>query len=135
MSRFFSESTKNLDSKFFVFCNDGGLMDRRELLRDVPALACRIQDRVPENHLDLCPHGAFDKMRRFYLEIGHASFLWVAKAALELSGLSRLLFGTNCPVESHEVTTRYIPSLDLSPDVLYALDRGNVECLFPQHKA
>ena len=101
----------------------------------VPALAGRIQDRVPEDRADLYPHGALDKMRRLYLEIGHASFPWVVKAALEFSGPSRLLFGTDYPVESHEVTTRHIPALGLSADVLYALDRGNAERLFPRHRA
>jgi predicted TIM-barrel fold metal-dependent hydrolase len=101
----------------------------------VPALAGRIQDRVPEDRPDLYPDGALDKMRRLYLEIGHASFPWVVKAALEFSGPSRLLFGTDYPVEPHEVTTRHIPALGLPPDVLYALDRGNAERLFPRHSA
>jgi predicted TIM-barrel fold metal-dependent hydrolase len=90
---------------------------------------------VPEDRPDLYPDGALDKMRRLYLEIGHASFPWVVKAALEFSGPSRLLFGTDYPVEPHEVTTRHIPALGLPPDVLYALDRGNAERLFPRHSA
>jgi predicted TIM-barrel fold metal-dependent hydrolase len=51
------------------------------------------------------------EVRRLYLEIGYASFPWVVKAALEFFGSSRLLFGTDYPVESHEVTTRNIPFL------------------------
>ncbi len=101
----------------------------------VPALAGRIQDRVPKDRPDLYPHGALDKLRRLYLEIGHASFPWVVKGALEFSGPSRLLFGTDYPVEPHEVTTRHIPALGLPPDVLYALDRGNAERIFPNHRA
>ena len=101
----------------------------------VPALAGRIQDRVPEDRPDLYPHGALDKLRRLYLEIGHASFPWVVKAALAFSGPSRLLFGTDYPVEPHEVTTRHIPALGLPPDVLYALDRGNAERIFPRFRA
>ena len=100
----------------------------------VPALAGRIQDRVPEDRPDLYPHGALDKLRRLYLEIGHASFPWVVKGALAFSGASRLLFGTDYPVESHEVTTRHIPALELPPDVLYALDRGNAERIFPNFR-
>jgi len=101
----------------------------------VPALAGRIQDRVPQDRPDLYPYGALDKMRRLYLEIGHASFPWVVKAALAFSGPSRLLFGTDYPVEPHDVTTRHIPELGLSPDVLYALDRGNAERILPRHRA
>ena len=101
----------------------------------VPVLAGRIQDRVPEDRPDLYPHGALDKMRRLYLELGHASFPWVVKYALEFSGPSRLLFGTDYPVEPHETTTRYIPSLGLAPDVLYAMERGNAERLFPKFRS
>ena len=100
----------------------------------VPALAGRIQDRVPEDRLDLYPHGALDKMRRLYLELGHASFPWVVAGALEFSGPTRLLFGTDYPVEPHATTTRYIPSLGLDPDVTYALDRGNAERIFPRFR-
>ena len=100
----------------------------------VPALAGRIQDRVPEDRPDLYPHGALDKLRRLYLEIGHASFPWVIAGALEFAGPSRLLFGTDFPVEPYETTTREIPALGLSPDVLYALDRGNAERVFPRYR-
>jgi predicted TIM-barrel fold metal-dependent hydrolase len=101
----------------------------------VPALAGRIQDRVPQDRPDLYPHGALDKLRRLYLEIGHGGFPWVVKAALEFSGPSRLLFGTDYPVETYESTTRHLPGLRLHPDVLYALDRGNAERLFPKFGA
>ena len=60
---------------------------------------------------------------------------WVVAGALEFSGPSRLLFGTDYPVEPHETTTRSIPSLGLPPDVLYALDRGNAERLFPRFRS
>jgi len=100
----------------------------------VPVLAGRIQDRVPKDRADLYPFGALDKLRRLYLEIGHASFPWVMAAALEFAGPSQLLFGTDFPVEPYESTTRYIPSLQLSPEVLHALDRGNAERIFPRYR-
>ncbi len=100
----------------------------------VPILAGRIQDRVPRDRADLYPFGALDKLRRLYLEIGHASFPWVMAAALEFAGPSQLLFGTDFPVEPYETTTRYIPSLQLSPEVLHALDRGNAERIFPRYR-
>ncbi len=100
----------------------------------VPALAGRIQDRVPKDRTDLYPHGALDKLRRLYFEIGHASFPWVVAGALEFAGPTQLLFGTDFPVEPFETTTREIPSLGLSPDVLYALDRGNAERIFPRYR-
>jgi predicted TIM-barrel fold metal-dependent hydrolase len=101
----------------------------------VPVLAGRIQDRVPENRPDLYPYGTLDKLRRLYYEIGHASFPWVVASALEFAGPSQLLFGTDFAVEPYEVTTRHIPALKLPPDVLYALERGNAERIFPRHRA
>jgi len=101
----------------------------------VPALAGRIQDRVPEDRPDLYPHGALDKLRRLYFELGHGSFPWVVKIALEFAGPSQLLFGTDYPVEPHETTTRYIPGIGLSPDELFAMERGNAERLFPKFRA
>ncbi len=101
----------------------------------VPILAGRIQDRVPRDRPDLYPHGALDKLRRLYLEIGHASFPWVVAAGLEFAGPSRLLFGSDYPIEPYEVTTREIPGIGLHPDVEYALDRGNAERLFPKFRA
>ena len=100
----------------------------------VPALAGRIQDRVPQDRPDLYPHGALDKLRRLYFELGHASFPWVVAGALEFAGPTQLLFGTDFPVEPYETTTRHIPQLGLPPDVLYALDRGNAERVFPRYR-
>ncbi len=70
-----------------------------------------------------------------HFEIGHASFPWVVAAALEFAGPTQLLFGTDFPVEPYETTTREIPSLGLSADVLHALDRGNAERIFPRYRA
>ena len=109
----------------FIIAHTGGT---------VPALAGRIQDRVPEDRADLYPYGALDKLRRLYFEIGHASFPWVVAAALEFAGPTQLLFGTDFPVEPFATTTRQIPSLGLSPDVLHALDRGNAERIFPRYR-
>lgn len=110
----------------FIMAHTGGT---------VPALAGRIQDRVPEDRPDLYPHGALDKLRRLYLELGHGSFPWVVKMALEFSGPSRLLFGTDYPAEPYETTIRQIPGLGLPPDVLYAMERGNAERLFPKFRS
>ena len=101
----------------------------------VPILAGRIQDRVPRDRADLYPYGALDKLRRLYLEIGHASFPWVVSAGLEFAGPSKLLFGSDHPVEPYETTTREIPGLMLDPHTQYALDRGNAERLFPKFAA
>jgi len=100
----------------------------------VPILAGRIQDRVPKDRADLYPHGALDKLRRLYLEIGHGSFPWVVAAGLEFAGPSQLLFGSDYPIEPYATTTREIPGLGLHPEVQHALDRGNAERLFPKFR-
>ena len=101
----------------------------------VPRFASELDNDVNRAVLSLLWNGALDKMRRLYLELGHGSFPWVVAGALEFSGPSRLLFGTDYPVEPHETTTRYIPSLGLAPDVLYAMERGNAERLFPNFRS
>jgi predicted TIM-barrel fold metal-dependent hydrolase len=116
--------TKCPDIRFIV-AHSGGT---------VPALAGRIQDRVPKDRADLYPHGALDKLRKLYFEIGHASFPWVIAGAIRFAGTSQLLFGTDFPVEPYETTTREIPGLGLTPDVLHALDRGNADRLFPRFR-
>ena len=98
------------------------------------ALAGHIQDRVPKDRADLYPYGALDKMRRLYFEIGHASFPWVIAGLMKFAPTTQLLFGTDYPVEPYESTTRNIPDLGLSTDVLYAMDRGNAERLFPKFR-
>ena len=116
----------NMPDISFIVAHTGGT---------VPALAGRIQDRVPKDRPDLYPYGALDKLRRLYFELGHGSFPWVVAGAMEFAGPSQLLFGTDYPVEPHETTTRNIPSLGLPPDVLYAMERGNAERLFPRFRA
>ena len=116
--------TKFPDIKFIV-SHSGGT---------TAALAGRIQDRVPKNREDLYPFGALDKLRRLYYEIGHASFPWVIAGLMKFVPVTQVMFGTDFPIEPYESTTRNIPDLGLSSDVLYAVDRGNAERLFPKFK-
>ena len=74
-------------------------------------------------------------MRRLYFEIGHASFPWIIAGLMKFAPTTQFLFGTDYPVESFESTTRNIPDLGLSSDVLYAMDRGNAERLFPRFRS
>jgi predicted TIM-barrel fold metal-dependent hydrolase len=46
-----------------------------------------------------------------------------------------IMFGTDWPMEPAESTTNQIPGLKLPADVLYAMERGNAERLFPRFKA
>lgn len=116
--------TKCPDIKFIIVHSGG----------TVPVLAGRVQDRVPKNRPDLYPTGALDKLRDLYYECAHASFPWAMAALRAFTPTSHILFGTDWPMEAAESTTREIPGLGLSDDVLYAIERGNAERLFPRFK-
>jgi 6-methylsalicylate decarboxylase len=116
--------TKCPDIKFIIVHSGG----------TVPIMAGRIQDRVPKNRPDLYPTGALDKLKGLYYECAHASFPWVMAALRSFTPPSHILFGTDWPMEPAESTTREIPGLRLSEDVLYAIERGNAERLFPRFK-
>ena len=67
-------------------------------------------------------------MRRLYLEIGHGGFPWVVAGALAFSGPSRLLFGTDFPVEPYATTTReaYL-TIDATGSFVLASNHGNYD--------
>jgi predicted TIM-barrel fold metal-dependent hydrolase len=98
-------------------------------------LAGRIQDRVPRDRPDLYPTGALDQLKKLYYEIAHATFPWAIAALMKFTSTSQILFGTDYPQEPIESTTKQIPGLGLSAEILHAIDRGNAERLFPRFKA
>ena len=73
-------------------------------------------------------------MKALYYECAHASFPWAIAALRAFAPTSQILFGTDWPMEPAESTTREIPGLRLPEDVLYAMERGNAERLFPRFK-
>ena len=117
--------TKCPDIKFIIVHSGG----------TVPVLAGRVQDRVPKDRPDLFPTGALDKMKALYYECAHASFPWAIAALRAFTTTDHILFGTDWPMEPAESTTNQIPGLKLPADVLYAMERGNAERLFPRFKA
>jgi 6-methylsalicylate decarboxylase len=117
--------TKCPDVKFIIVHSGG----------TVPVLAGRVQDRVPKNRPDLFPTGALDKLKAQYYECAHAAFPWAIAALRAFTTTDHIMFGTDWPMEPAESTTDEIPGLKLPPDVLYAMERGNAERLFPRFKA
>lgn len=117
--------TKCPDIKFIVVHSGG----------TVPVLAGRVQDRVPKDRPDLYPTGALEKLKAMYYECAHASFPWAMAALRAFTTTDHILFGTDWPMEPAESTTDEIPGLKLPADVLYAMERGNAERLFPRFKA
>ncbi len=110
----------------FIIVHSGGVL---------PVLAGRIQDRVPRDRADLYPTGSLELLRKQYYECAHATFPWVIAALMKFTSTSNILFGTDYPQEPIESTTKHLPENGLSADVLYAIDRGNAERLFPRFKS
>ncbi len=117
--------TKFKDIKFIIVHSGGTL----------PVLAGRIQDRVPRDRADLYPAGALELLKNLYYEVAHATFPWAIAALMKFTSTSHILFGTDYPQEPIESTTKQIPGLGLSADLLHAIDRGNAEVMFPRFKS
>jgi predicted TIM-barrel fold metal-dependent hydrolase len=111
----------------------------------VPALAGRIQDRVPgagsntpnvkqvgvnEN----IPNGVFHEIAKLYYECAHATYQAPFAATMKVAPPTQYLFGSDFPLETYETTVKYMPDLKLPADVQLAIDRGNAERLFPRFK-
>lgn len=116
--------TKFRDIRFIIVHSGGTL----------PVLAGRIQDRVPRDRADLYPTGALELLKNMYYEVAHATFPWAIAALMKFTSTSHILFGTDYPQEPIESTTKQIPGLGLSADLLHAIDRGNAEVMFPRFK-
>lgn len=109
----------------FIIVHSGGTL---------PVLAGRIQDRVPRDRADLYPTGSLELLKKQYYECAHATFPWAIAALMKFTSTSNILFGTDYPQEPIESTTKHLPENGLSADILYAIDRGNAERLFPRLK-
>ena len=88
--------------------------------------AARLAQYRPNIYLDLSG---------FQAEAMRGQFKNILKWHISRGLSRRLLFGTDWPMEPAESTTTQIPGLKLPPDVLYAMERGNAERLFPRFKA
>lgn len=111
----------------------------------VPVLAGRIQDRVPgagsntPNVKEIgvnpnIPKGVFYEMAKLYYECAHATYPAPIAATMKIAPVTQYLFGSDYPLEAYETTVTKIPELKLPPDVLFAMDRGNAERLFPRFR-
>jgi predicted TIM-barrel fold metal-dependent hydrolase len=114
---------------------------------DVPVEAGRIKDRVPgfstfglkplPNHdgkTETIPNGVFYELQKLYYECAHAAYPAAIAALTAFAPPTQYLFGTDWPAEPMESTLDELPKSKLSPKVMYALNRGNAERLFPRFK-
>jgi predicted TIM-barrel fold metal-dependent hydrolase len=112
---------------------------------DVPVMAGRIKDRVPgastygakmptDGVTPNTPNGAFYELRKLYYECAHAAYPAAMAALRAFAPPSQYLFGTDFPAEHPASTLNELKKLDLPPDILKAIYRGNAEKLFPRFK-
>jgi predicted TIM-barrel fold metal-dependent hydrolase len=113
---------------------------------DVPVMAGRIKDRVPgastygakmptDGVTPNTPKGAFYELQKLYYECAHAAYPAAMAALRAFAPPSQYLFGTDFPAEHPASTLNELKKLDLPPDILKAIYRGNAEKLFPRLKA
>jgi predicted TIM-barrel fold metal-dependent hydrolase len=111
----------------------------------VPVMAGRIKDRIPgassypakpqtEGKTPQTPNGVFYELRKLYYECAHAAYPAAMAALTTFAPPSQYLFGTDYPAEDPASTLNELKTVQLSPEVLRALYRGNAERLFPRLK-
>lgn len=100
----------------------------------VPALAGRIQARVPDNP-PAYPNGVLYELQKLYYEVGHATYPWPMAALTELVTSSQILFGSDYPFQAVETTVSGLADFPLTAADRHAIQRGNAEMLFPRLRA
>lgn len=102
----------------------------------MPVIAGRMKDRYPHDakHDEYIPNGVIAELQKFYIDIAHATFPYPMAALMKFALPDHILFGTDYPFESIESTLDELPNLGLSAEVMAAIERGNVERLFPRVK-
>ena len=109
----------------FIFSHGGGTL---------PMLAHRIEDQV-RTQKDLherFPKGAVAEFSKLYLDVVSVANPIAFDAVRKLAGIPRLLFGSDFPFWSPEVTVSNLAKLELRPDDLRAIERENALRLFPR---
>ncbi len=111
----------------------------------VPVMAGRIKDRMPgassypakpqtAGITPKTPKGVFYELQKLYYECAHAAYPAAMGALTKFAPPSQYLFGTDFPAEDPASTLKELANVDLPPDVLRGLYRGNAEKLFPRLK-
>jgi predicted TIM-barrel fold metal-dependent hydrolase len=102
----------------------------------MPMIAGRIKDRYPHDpqHDEIVPNGVIPELQKFYVDVAHATYPYPMAAMLKFEPPDHIFFGTDYPFEPIESTVDEIPGLGLSPEVMRAIERQNVEKIFPRLK-
>jgi predicted TIM-barrel fold metal-dependent hydrolase len=109
----------------FIFSHGGGTL---------PMLAHRIEDqiRTQKDLHERFPNGAIAEFSKLHLDVVSVANPIAFDSVRKLVGLPRLLFGSDFPFWSPDVTVSALAKLNLRPDDLRAIERDNALRLFPR---
>jgi len=109
----------------FVFCHSGGTM---------PVLAARINTFVQSRPslATSVPNGVVHELRRLYYDVANATNPSALAALMNLVPASQLLWGTDYPYRSMNLTADGWGTYAIEEDGRRAIDGGNARRLFPQ---
>src|SRR6185503_17207253 len=102
----------------WIFSHGGGTL---------PMLAHRISAVTgtrPELAAQM-PEGALAEFRRLHYDVVNASNPISFNAVRQLAGISQLLYGSDFPFWSPQMTVDALAKLELKPEELAAIERGN----------
>lgn len=111
----------------FIFSHSGGAF---------PVLAARIIDDFPKNRADKVPNGVDYEFKKLYFDTAHAGRAPALDALKDIVPISQIMYGSDAPIRNYELTDEWLVQYaGFSEDDWKAINRGNVERLFPRLKA
>jgi 6-methylsalicylate decarboxylase len=109
----------------FIFAHCGGIlpMVSEHLVRQA-AIDPKLAQRVPA--------GVLTELRRFHYDVALRAHPTGLASALQLIGVSQLLFGTDAPLRVSQATVQGLLDYGFSPQDLRAIDCENAKRLLPR---
>jgi predicted TIM-barrel fold metal-dependent hydrolase len=124
ISLLFSGTFSRCGNIRWIFSHAGGVLT--SLAPRIAMQAARRPDLAP-----LVPRGAMHEFGKLYYDIVSAAHPLPFNAIREIAGISHLLYGSDYPFWEPKVTSDNIAKLNLSPEDLCAIERGNALRLLP----
>jgi predicted TIM-barrel fold metal-dependent hydrolase len=111
----------------FIFAHCGGILPiLTEHLIRVPVIDPAMKELVPA--------GVLNELRRFHYDVALRAHPVGLSSALQMVGVSQLLFGTDAPLRKSRATIEGLIDYGFSPQDLRAIDCENARRLLPRYK-
>jgi predicted TIM-barrel fold metal-dependent hydrolase len=111
----------------FIFSHGGGTL---------PMLAGRVEGSLTRPFAREAaarnPKGAIDAFRKLFYDIASVTNPTAMDALLSLAPITQILLGSDYPFWGADIFAKQLRALDLTPDQLAAVERGNAARLFPK---